>query len=319
MAGDGVRRWWSVAALVVAAMLVGACGLLGGDADDGSPALGSQSEPVNGTAEAGGFDVEDEISELWTAYSRCVEQPAPLPDGSFEVIVWLPVDAPGELVAAIDEALGSTAGVTIHRYVDRDETYARFVEFFADDGPDVIDLVEPEQLPTSFAVTVTDQVGFEEASNAVRAILPSADIELEIGSDPGCEAELTALRTACDAVDPRRLAIWLVVGVDQTAVGSVADLLEAEPLVTEHRYIDEEAMAEYLGSSGRVSANPQQLPTSFVFTLTESSTGDAAAVESLVERLSSQPGVDRVTRADNEPQDPEGIWRCTGAFTLDVS
>lgn len=68
-----------------------------------------------------------------------------------EFIVWLEPDATPEQIAFVDRSLEDSSGVKDRRFVDREETFEEFQEFW-NESPEVLDAVEPEELPTSFRV-----------------------------------------------------------------------------------------------------------------------------------------------------------------------
>ncbi len=68
-----------------------------------------------------------------------------------EFIVWVEPEASTDQVDLVRRSLEESSGVRDFRFVDRDETYAEFVDFW-EDSPEVIEAVGPEELPTSFRV-----------------------------------------------------------------------------------------------------------------------------------------------------------------------
>ncbi|MFT7597986.1 MAG: cell division transport system permease protein [Acidimicrobiales bacterium] len=68
-----------------------------------------------------------------------------------EFIVWLAPDATGEQRESVERALADSPQVRDWRFVNIEETYAEFEEFWQD-SPEVLEAVTPEQLPTSFRV-----------------------------------------------------------------------------------------------------------------------------------------------------------------------
>lgn len=68
-----------------------------------------------------------------------------------EFIVWLSPEATEEQRESVDGALADSPQVRDHRFVNTEETYAEFEEFWKD-SPEVLEAVSPEQLPTSFRV-----------------------------------------------------------------------------------------------------------------------------------------------------------------------
>ncbi len=68
-----------------------------------------------------------------------------------EFIVWLSPEATEEQRQSVDGALADSPQVRDHRFVNTEETYAEFEEFWKD-SPEVLEAVSPEQLPTSYRV-----------------------------------------------------------------------------------------------------------------------------------------------------------------------
>jgi cell division transport system permease protein len=72
-----------------------------------------------------------------------------------EFIVWLDVNVQSEQIEAIDDFLASNPFVDGRYFIDRDATFQEFQNFFADE-PELLQLVEAEQLPMSFQVQPSD-------------------------------------------------------------------------------------------------------------------------------------------------------------------
>ncbi|MEM9134059.1 MAG: permease-like cell division protein FtsX [Actinomycetota bacterium] len=68
-----------------------------------------------------------------------------------EFIVWMSPDAEPDNVETVRNFLDTSLTVKRVSYVNQENTFQEFQEFYADQ-PEVLDLVEPEQLPTSFRV-----------------------------------------------------------------------------------------------------------------------------------------------------------------------
>ncbi len=68
-----------------------------------------------------------------------------------EFIVWLEPDAPQEQIDLVQRSLDESSSVSDFRFVNREETYTEFIDFWSD-SPEVIDAVGPDELPTSFRV-----------------------------------------------------------------------------------------------------------------------------------------------------------------------
>ncbi|MFV0527052.1 MAG: cell division protein FtsX [Acidimicrobiales bacterium] len=68
-----------------------------------------------------------------------------------EFIVWMNTDASPDNIDATAQFLDNSPTVKSYTYVDQDATFEEFQTFFQDQ-PEVLDLVEPDQLPTSYRV-----------------------------------------------------------------------------------------------------------------------------------------------------------------------
>lgn len=68
-----------------------------------------------------------------------------------EFIVWMNPDSSPEGVESVRGFLDSTPTVERATYVNQEATFVEFQEYYSEQ-PEVLDLVEPEQLPTSFRV-----------------------------------------------------------------------------------------------------------------------------------------------------------------------
>ncbi len=72
--------------------------------------------------------------------------------GDVEFIIWVDKEASEQNVQGIRAALDSSPNVRDSIYINRDETFREFQDFWAD-SPEVLAAVTPEQLPTSFRVS----------------------------------------------------------------------------------------------------------------------------------------------------------------------
>ncbi len=68
-----------------------------------------------------------------------------------EFIVWVDPEASVEQLESLDRALADSPGVKDYRYINTEETWAEFQDFWAE-SPEVLEAVTPEQLPTSYRV-----------------------------------------------------------------------------------------------------------------------------------------------------------------------
>ncbi len=119
----GPTRWWlAVAAVVIAAAGVG---LVLRDGGTGPDRAAITSEPARSNAAS-----------------------------AFDLIVWMEVGAEPAHVNDVAALLASSQSVEDVVYLDQAATWSEFVDFFADE-PEIIELVDPEDLPTSFMVRAT--------------------------------------------------------------------------------------------------------------------------------------------------------------------
>jgi cell division transport system permease protein len=72
--------------------------------------------------------------------------------GGIEFIVYMNPDASPEQVDAVSRALDESPQVDSHVYLDKDAAFAEFQELLSEDQPELVDLVTPDVLPTSFRV-----------------------------------------------------------------------------------------------------------------------------------------------------------------------
>jgi cell division transport system permease protein len=72
-----------------------------------------------------------------------------------DFIVWLDVGVEDEQIESTNDFLQKSPYVQSTRYVDQEETFEEFQSYFSDE-PEILELVEPGQLPTSFVVTPQD-------------------------------------------------------------------------------------------------------------------------------------------------------------------
>lgn len=68
-----------------------------------------------------------------------------------EFIVWMSADSPPESIDSVRNFLDTSLTINRATYVNQEATFVEFQEYYAEQ-PEVLDLVEPEQLPTSFRV-----------------------------------------------------------------------------------------------------------------------------------------------------------------------
>lgn len=95
-----------------------------------------------------------------------------------EFIVWLDVNVAQEQIESIDDFLASNPYVDGRFFIDRDATFQEFQNFFADE-PELLQLVEPDQLPMSFQVqpSDTDVDLIRQIGNEIETIPGVSDVE----------------------------------------------------------------------------------------------------------------------------------------------
>ena len=95
-----------------------------------------------------------------------------------EFIVWLDVNVQQEQIESIDDFLASNPYVDDRYFIDRDATYQEFQNFFADE-PELLQLVQPDQLPMSFQVqpSDTDVELIRQIGNEIETISGVQDVE----------------------------------------------------------------------------------------------------------------------------------------------
>lgn len=72
--------------------------------------------------------------------------------GGIEFIVYMNPDASPEQIEAVGRALDEHPQVDTQTYLDKDAAFAEFRELFAEDQPELVDVITPDALPTSFRV-----------------------------------------------------------------------------------------------------------------------------------------------------------------------
>ncbi|MEM8922816.1 MAG: permease-like cell division protein FtsX [Actinomycetota bacterium] len=238
------------------------------------------------------------IDEAATAYERCRTDP---PEGGpVQVVVWLNPEAPAGDVEVVADALERIPTLSEVEYIGPEQTFHEFDEYYADQ-PEVLELIEPEQLPTSFRAMAVDAASLD----AVKAELeryPSVR-DVERGTGGVCTEQEQALVDACDGDDPRRFRLWLEPGAPPDAVDAA---LAAGDQVADHRYIgpdgtEAEFRAAYSGDDEAAelveSVDVEQLPTSFAVTLRRADDGlDDEAAGRFLGELEALPDVRDVER-----------------------
>jgi len=85
------------------------------------------------------------------------------------VFVYMEPGASDEQVAGVAEQLAAFTQLS-YEYVDADTTYAEFVELFADQ-PDLVDVIDPDDLPTSFRVVLSPWLSAEQFAESFDSIV----------------------------------------------------------------------------------------------------------------------------------------------------
>lgn len=88
-----------------------------------------------------------------------------------EFIVWMSPEAEQENIDRAADFLSDSPTVRSWTYVNKEATFIEFQEFYADQ-PEVLDLVEAEQLPTSFRVVpeIADLAAIRELGDEIQAL-----------------------------------------------------------------------------------------------------------------------------------------------------
>jgi hypothetical protein len=85
-----------------------------------------------------------------------------------DVLAYLPIEAGPNDLASLAAELEARPEVRGVRTVDRDETYERFRQLFADE-PTLLDNVQPDDLPTSVEIDLVDPSGSASFADVLRA------------------------------------------------------------------------------------------------------------------------------------------------------
>jgi len=95
-----------------------------------------------------------------------------------EFIVWLDVNVQQEQIEAINDFLANNPYVDDRYFIDREATYQEFQNFFADE-PELLQLVEADQLPMSFQVqpSNTDVELIRRVGEEIETIAGVSDVE----------------------------------------------------------------------------------------------------------------------------------------------
>lgn len=280
-----------IVATVTLMLVLAGCGLLNDDATDQDLASPGGSD----SAQADSVPDDAEVAGMLASLERC-RATAPVLAGA----VWLGTGIMPEEVAGLDQLLAAAPAIADHRYVDEEDTYREFTEYFADE-PEIVELVDPDQLPTSFKIRFADGEDTAAVVDKITQLAAVDEVELE-PNDDACRAEADAMQVLCDQ-PPRNLLIWVRPSASPAAVDAVSSALVGSALVDGFSYEDvEQTYEEFVSFYGEGSEivsliDPEQLPTSFkvdFVPLDEPVEDRSAAVETLRSTLESLEAVDNV-------------------------
>lgn len=84
----------------------------------------------------------------------------PVPETDEDLVVFMEPEASGEDIEALDESISTDDRVDRFVYFDKAAAYREFQEYFADQ-PEMIEILDPEVLPTSFRLYTANLDGKE--------------------------------------------------------------------------------------------------------------------------------------------------------------
>lgn len=165
------RRTISRAALastgvgVVAMLFIGWLQISGSAVSDG----GDVGEPTDLAAgPLSGFSLPADLTGVEDMGACSVDS------ATSDFVVWLNLDLDPETIDSIRNQLWAALPLGTVTYVDQEETYLEFRIYYADQ-PEVLELVEPEQLPTSFVVRAEGATAVEPIDLSRIAALPGVN------------------------------------------------------------------------------------------------------------------------------------------------
>lgn len=197
--GVATRAIASIVAFVALAALSG-CTLPGTDDQAATASIGQLNGQVNAEVESAMAALEDcETSS----------------DLGARAVVWLDLGVSADRVDEIAAALALIPSVTSVRYIDTEETYLYFIEMFRDE-PEVLELVDAEDIPTSFELGVTAVDFVETEGQALIELAGVSDVEVERSPD-SCPDQQTALTQACQnsGFEDWSTMLWIFVPADR--------------------------------------------------------------------------------------------------------
>jgi len=145
---EGSRRWLAVAAVLA---VIGTVGVVRAVRTEETTAAGEPTADEVMAEDEGAPPDADQI------------QPGD------SLLIWLEVGITPTQTAAIAAALQSMPEIAEIRYSGPEETWREFLEYFADQ-PEVIELVEQDQLPTSFEITSSDPMAVAAAIESLPGV-----------------------------------------------------------------------------------------------------------------------------------------------------
>ncbi|MCB1257552.1 MAG: permease-like cell division protein FtsX [Microthrixaceae bacterium] len=214
-----------------------------------------------------------------------------------QMVVYMKLDSTQADVDGVASVLDSTQGVEKVVFMDDAMTYAEFKDLFAED-PDLVDSVNPADLPVSFRVTVAALWSPEELHRF--EALPGVDrveVMARTVSDFACavtpdDKSLIGPSGLCS--EPERVFVYMALDSTEADVDGVASVLDATDGVEDVVFIDREAAYSefkevFFETSDFVdSINPEELPESFRITRSASWSSED------LDRIKALPGVFRV-------------------------
>lgn len=278
----GRRRAWLIAAVFGLTTL--AC----------ESSTASEIERVEETA-GGNDDVDARTADLAT----CLENPDA--EASRTVTVWIEPGTNEQDIDAVEQIVATAQGVTDYTFVDEDESYAQFVEFF-DGEPELIKLVEPGSLPPSFEIDLSE-LGRAEALVEQLSPMNAVESTHTVGATTSCDGEIEALADACGTNEDglHEAAVWLEPGIQEAEIDRIERELADRSDVVAVRYVNQaetlEEFRQFYADEPDIAdiADSDTLPTRFEISVDPVSPDGIVAMRTDLESLS--PDVDSVEMA----------------------
>jgi len=219
------------------------------------------------------------------------------PGEDFDLAVHLVPDASTAEVSTVGEALEATGFAM--RYVDRDETFARFQELFAD-SEGLLATVDPDDLPTSYVLDL-DQPADEAA---VRAAVEGSSTVYQVVTVE-CERPTTDMFDLLGRAFPCSEGYQTVFYLSPTASAvesdAVRDALETHDRVRAFRVISTDEVAAALEAEApEASWDPASIPTAYL--ATSDTEEDDLAIRGEVSDLAGITGTSSSDCTDAPPE-----------------